>query len=201
MSIFDLTGRVAVITGGNGGIGLGIAQALNAQGCNVSIWGRNADKNKSAAATMSAGPGKVAYPHLRRHRSRLRQGRDEGDARHLRPGRRLLCQCRHRRRRTARLHRPHRGGMAAHVRDQSRRRVPCVPGRRAPHDRARRGRRQVRPAGRDLEPGLAVRHRAQRALCRHQGRAQRAVPRARASNWRATASPRMRSCPAGSRAT
>ena len=32
MSIFDLTGRVAVITGGNGGIGLGIAQALNAAG-------------------------------------------------------------------------------------------------------------------------------------------------------------------------
>ena len=59
MSIFDLTGRTAVITGGNGGIGLGIAQALNAQGCNVSIWGRNAEKNKSAAATMSAGPGKV----------------------------------------------------------------------------------------------------------------------------------------------
>ena len=59
MSIFDLSGRTAVITGGNGGIGLGIAQALNAQGCNVSIWGRNADKNKSAAATMAAGPGKV----------------------------------------------------------------------------------------------------------------------------------------------
>ena len=59
MSIFDLSGRTAVITGGNGGIGLGIAQALNAQGCNVSIWGRNAEKNKSAAATMAAGPGKV----------------------------------------------------------------------------------------------------------------------------------------------
>jgi NAD(P)-dependent dehydrogenase (short-subunit alcohol dehydrogenase family) len=59
MSIFDLTGRVAVITGGNGGIGLGIAQALNAAGCNVSIWGRNAEKNKVAAATMAGGPGKV----------------------------------------------------------------------------------------------------------------------------------------------
>src|SRR5712671_598163 len=57
--IFDLTGRVAVITGGNGGIGLGIAQALAFSGCNVSIWGRNAEKNKSAAATMAAGPGKV----------------------------------------------------------------------------------------------------------------------------------------------
>jgi NAD(P)-dependent dehydrogenase (short-subunit alcohol dehydrogenase family) len=59
MNIFDLTGRVAVITGGNGGIGLGIAQALAAQGCNVSIWGRNAEKNKQAAATMAGGPGKV----------------------------------------------------------------------------------------------------------------------------------------------
>jgi NAD(P)-dependent dehydrogenase (short-subunit alcohol dehydrogenase family) len=59
MSIFDLTGRVAVITGGNGGIGLGIAQALAAAGCNVSIWGRNAEKNKNAAATMASCTGKV----------------------------------------------------------------------------------------------------------------------------------------------
>jgi NAD(P)-dependent dehydrogenase (short-subunit alcohol dehydrogenase family) len=59
MNIFDLSGRVAVITGGNGGIGLGIAQALALSGCNVSIWGRNAEKNRSAAATMAAGPGKV----------------------------------------------------------------------------------------------------------------------------------------------
>src|SRR5580704_7470207 len=59
MNIFDLTGRTAVITGGNGGIGLGIAQALTAAGCNVSIWGRNADKNTSAAASLAAGPGKV----------------------------------------------------------------------------------------------------------------------------------------------
>jgi NAD(P)-dependent dehydrogenase (short-subunit alcohol dehydrogenase family) len=59
MSIFDLSGRTAVITGGNGGIGLGIAQALAAAGCNVSILGRNADKNKAAAATMAKAPGKV----------------------------------------------------------------------------------------------------------------------------------------------
>jgi NAD(P)-dependent dehydrogenase (short-subunit alcohol dehydrogenase family) len=59
MSIFDLSGRVAVITGGNGGIGLGIAQALALSGCNVSIWGRNAEKNKAAAASMAGAPGKV----------------------------------------------------------------------------------------------------------------------------------------------
>jgi len=57
--IFDLTGRVAVVTGGNGGIGLGIAQALAATGCNISIWGRNAEKNRNAAATMAGGAGKV----------------------------------------------------------------------------------------------------------------------------------------------
>jgi NAD(P)-dependent dehydrogenase (short-subunit alcohol dehydrogenase family) len=59
MSIFNLSGRAAVITGGNGGIGLGIAQALAAAGCNVSIWGRNAEKNKAAAASMAGLPGKV----------------------------------------------------------------------------------------------------------------------------------------------
>jgi len=59
MNMFDLGGRVAVITGGNGGIGLGIAQALASAGCNVSIWGRNMEKNKAAAATMAAGPGRV----------------------------------------------------------------------------------------------------------------------------------------------
>lgn len=59
MSIFDLNGRVAVITGGNGGIGLGIAQALAAQGCAVSIWGRNADKNKASVDGIVKAGGKA----------------------------------------------------------------------------------------------------------------------------------------------
>ena len=59
MSIFDLSGRVAVVTGGNGGIGLGIAQALADAGATVSIWGRNADKNAKALAALTAKGGKA----------------------------------------------------------------------------------------------------------------------------------------------
>ena len=201
MSIFDLTGRVAVITGGNGGIGLGIAQALAAAGCNVSIWGRNAEKNKSAAATMAGCHGQGRHPHLRRQRSRFGQGGDGGHAGDIRPGRRLLCQCRHRRRRTARLHRPHRGTMAQDVRHQSRRRVPRVPGRGAAHDRTRR-----RPATASAgwsRPRASHRFSAPRAtsiMPRPRPPSTRCAARSR-SNWRARASPPTPSCPAGSRAT
>jgi len=50
---FDLSGRVAIITGGNGGIGLGMAKALVRAGCAVSIWGRNSQKNRDALAQLS----------------------------------------------------------------------------------------------------------------------------------------------------
>ena len=51
---FDLTGKVALVTGGNGGIGLGMAEGLAAAGANVAIWGQNPDKNAKAAATLKA---------------------------------------------------------------------------------------------------------------------------------------------------
>ena len=50
--LFDLTGHVAVITGGNSGIGLGMADALAASGAAVAIWGTNADKNAAAAKQL-----------------------------------------------------------------------------------------------------------------------------------------------------
>ena len=46
--LFDLNGRVAMITGGNGGIGLGMAEGLASEGCEVSIWGTNDEKNAKA---------------------------------------------------------------------------------------------------------------------------------------------------------
>jgi NAD(P)-dependent dehydrogenase (short-subunit alcohol dehydrogenase family) len=52
MSAFDLTGKVAVVTGGNGGIGLGMAEGLSAAGCAVHLWGRNAEKNERAVQTL-----------------------------------------------------------------------------------------------------------------------------------------------------
>ena len=58
-NIFDLSGKTAVITGGNGGIGLAIARALVEAGCEVSIWGRNPDKIASAEEQLLALGGKV----------------------------------------------------------------------------------------------------------------------------------------------
>lgn len=45
---FDLSGRVVVVTGGNGGLGLGMADTLAELGAKVAIWGRNPDKNATA---------------------------------------------------------------------------------------------------------------------------------------------------------
>lgn len=46
--MFDLTGHVALVTGGNGGLGLAMAKGLVKAGAAVAIWGRNAEKNEAA---------------------------------------------------------------------------------------------------------------------------------------------------------
>jgi NAD(P)-dependent dehydrogenase (short-subunit alcohol dehydrogenase family) len=50
--VFDLTGRVVVVTGGNGGIGLGMARAMLEAGASIVLWGRNEDKNAAALAQL-----------------------------------------------------------------------------------------------------------------------------------------------------
>ncbi|HEX4262039.1 MAG TPA: glucose 1-dehydrogenase [Acetobacteraceae bacterium] len=53
-SLFDLSGRVALVTGGNGGIGLGMALALARAGAAVVITGRNEAKNAAALDALRA---------------------------------------------------------------------------------------------------------------------------------------------------
>ena len=51
---FDLKGKVALVTGGNSGIGLGMAQALAQAGADVVIWGSNAEKNLAAEGKLTS---------------------------------------------------------------------------------------------------------------------------------------------------
>jgi 2-deoxy-D-gluconate 3-dehydrogenase len=54
MSPFDLKGRVALVTGGNGGIGLGMARGLAQAGAAIVVAGRNLEKSQAATAELSA---------------------------------------------------------------------------------------------------------------------------------------------------
>jgi NAD(P)-dependent dehydrogenase (short-subunit alcohol dehydrogenase family) len=51
---FDLTGKVALVTGGNGGIGLGMAEAMAQAGSDIVIWGSNPDKTLAAEGKLTS---------------------------------------------------------------------------------------------------------------------------------------------------
>ena len=57
--MFDLKGRVAIVTGGNGGIGLGMARGLAGAGARVVIAARNADKSRAAVEDLAGRGGEA----------------------------------------------------------------------------------------------------------------------------------------------
>ena len=57
---FDLSGHVALVTGGNSGIGLGMAHGLSRAGAAVAIWGTSAERNDAAVAEIVAAGGQAA---------------------------------------------------------------------------------------------------------------------------------------------
>jgi 2-dehydro-3-deoxy-D-gluconate 5-dehydrogenase len=60
MALFDLSGRVAIVTGGNGGIGLGMARGLAQAGASVVVTGRDRSKSEAAVAALAAEGGIAA---------------------------------------------------------------------------------------------------------------------------------------------
>jgi NAD(P)-dependent dehydrogenase (short-subunit alcohol dehydrogenase family) len=59
-NLFDLTGHVALVTGGNGGIGLGLAHGLAGAGADVAIWGTSQEKTDRAVEELAAHGTRVA---------------------------------------------------------------------------------------------------------------------------------------------
>jgi 2-dehydro-3-deoxy-D-gluconate 5-dehydrogenase len=54
LELFDLTGKVAIVTGGNGGLGLGMAMGLASAGANIVVASRNQEKTQQAVHQLEA---------------------------------------------------------------------------------------------------------------------------------------------------
>jgi 2-deoxy-D-gluconate 3-dehydrogenase len=61
VNLFDLKGKVAVVTGGNGGIGLGMARGIASLGANIVIAGRNEEKAATALSALRGLGGEASF--------------------------------------------------------------------------------------------------------------------------------------------
>ena len=64
MSLFDLSHRIAIVTGGNGGIGLGLAEGLASAGATVVLAGRNAKKGEIAVQRIAQAGGQAEFTEV-----------------------------------------------------------------------------------------------------------------------------------------
>jgi len=64
MSLFDLSHRIAIVTGGNGGIGLGLAEGLASAGTTVVLAGRNAKKGEIAVQRIAQAGGQAEFTEV-----------------------------------------------------------------------------------------------------------------------------------------
>ena len=192
--MFDLTGKVALVTGGNGGIGLGFAEGLAEHGAGVCIWGTNEEKNAAAKEKLLTYGGQVEALRCDVSDEDQVVADVREDGRGVRPRGLLLRQCGRRRGRCA-VRRHDAGRVASRVQGQHGRRDVHLPRGGQAHEGGRPGwlaRRHEQRHG-------PVRRCGQRALLGHQGGRHRADPVARGGPRRATASAPTPSSPAGSK--
>ena len=77
--LFDLSGKVAIVTGGNGGLGLAMALGLAGAGANIVVAARNTDKTSEALSQIQGLGVPVSYTHLRAHEEPQDLAADEWD--------------------------------------------------------------------------------------------------------------------------
>ena len=68
-NLFDLSCKVALITGGNSGIGIGFGEGAIKHGASVCLWGTNPEKNASAVATLKTRGARPRTPETWGHPS------------------------------------------------------------------------------------------------------------------------------------